>query len=60
MLHRLVTTPRLFHEDVLQNTAHKTDIDVWFKSLRDPYMLSSSAATSMRFPVQDMSAPSVR
>jgi len=51
---------RLFHEDVLQNTTHKTDIDVWFKSLRDPHMLSSSVATFMRLSVQEMSAPSIR
>jgi len=60
MLHRLVTMLRLFHDDVLHNTAHKTDIDVWFKSLRDPYMSSCSAATFTRFSVQEMSARSVR
>jgi len=36
----------------VQNTAQKTYIDVWFKSLRDPYMLSSAAATFMQFFVQ--------
>jgi hypothetical protein len=60
MLHKMVTILRLFHKDVLQITAHKIDIDGRFKSLRDPFTLSSTAATFMRLFVREMSTPSVR